>query len=307
MILFAAPAEFAAGKRSSGLATTRTGNAPAMSALEGLRAAAPSTAEALNAALPLSMLPNPAAAPFVLARGNAVDRERATVCLASAIYYEAATEPIDGQRAVAQVVLNRLRDPAFPKTVCGVVYQGSERTTGCQFTFTCDGSLARAPVALYWNRARQVAEQALAGSVYKAVGRATHYHTDWVVPYWSSSLVKVAVVGSHIFYRWKGDWGAGLSFARYAGMEPDVAERGKRLGFGVPVAGLAAAPGPATGTGGLLQAALERQAAASPRLRWTLTAPGRSEDPGLAGTAPSQTRTADASLGDGPAIAGTSM
>ncbi|MGJ3626051.1 cell wall hydrolase [Sphingomonas sp. MMS24-JH45] len=84
-----------------------------------------------------------------------------------------------------QVVLNRLRHPAFPKTVCGVVFQGAERSTGCQFTFTCDGALARQPSPLAWDRARKVAAAALAGAVYRPVGYATHYHTDWVVPYWS--------------------------------------------------------------------------------------------------------------------------
>jgi spore germination cell wall hydrolase CwlJ-like protein len=74
-------------------------------------------------------------------------------CLTAAIYYEAASEPDDGQRAVAQVVLNRVAHPAYPKTVCGVVYQGSERGTGCQFTFTCDGALARKPSRYFWDRA----------------------------------------------------------------------------------------------------------------------------------------------------------
>ncbi len=190
------------------------------------RDVAPQDAVALNAAVPVSELPNPAARAFNFAPSSLADKDRALHCLTQAIYYEAATEPLDGQRAVAQVVLNRARHPAYPNSVCGVVFQGSERTTGCQFTFTCDGSLARAPIAPYWGRARAVAEAALAGFVYKPVGWATHYHTNWVVPYWSSSLVKAAVVGTHIFYRWTGGWGTGPAFRnRYAGVEPTVRGR----------------------------------------------------------------------------------
>jgi len=96
---------------------------------------------------------------------STIDRSRALTCLTAAIYYEAASEPDDGQRAVAQVVLNRVAHPSYPNTVCGVVYQGSERDTGCQFTFTCDGALARKPSRYFWDRAEKVAREALAGYV----------------------------------------------------------------------------------------------------------------------------------------------
>ncbi len=196
---------------------------PAPEPLRFREGIAPTDAVAINAAVPIADLPNPPARAFAFSPSSLSDRERALQCLAQAVYYEAATEPLDGQRAVAQVVLNRLRHPAYPNTVCGVVYQGSERATGCQFTFTCDGALARAPIAPYWGRAREVAEAALAGYVHKPVGWATHYHTNWVVPYWSSSLVKIANVGTHIFYRWTGGWGTGPAFRdRYAGVEPSV-------------------------------------------------------------------------------------
>jgi spore germination cell wall hydrolase CwlJ-like protein len=139
-------------------------------------------------------------------------------CLTAAVYYEAAGEGEGGQRAVAQVVLNRVRHPAFPARVCDVVYQGSERRTGCQFTFTCDGSLARRPNRAGWDRARKVAGEALAGAVDAAVGMATHYHANWVVPYWAPGLDKIAAVGAHIFYRWPGYWGRRQAFTqRYAG------------------------------------------------------------------------------------------
>ena len=181
-------------------------------------------ARAYNDQIPFSTAPNPAARPFRFA-GTGDDRARALDCLASAVLYEAGDDT-KGERAVAQVVLNRLRHPAFPKTVCGVVFEGSERSTGCQFSFTCDGAVTRwKPSEGGWRRARQVAELALSGSVYKAVGYATHYHTDWVVPYWQSSLVKLAAVGSHLFFRWEGWWGTPPAFGRrQAAGEPAIAQ-----------------------------------------------------------------------------------
>lgn len=187
-----------------------------------VQAIAPETALQINAALPLDHGPNPAARPFKAPAVQSVAYARALECLTQAIYYEAAREPVDGQRAVAQVVLNRVRHPAYPSSVCGVVYQGSERDTGCQFTFTCDGSLARAPMRSYWDRARKIAHEALLGYVHAPVGNATHYHTNYVVPYWASSLKKSAVIATHIFYRWAGGWGLPAAFGqRYAGKEAD--------------------------------------------------------------------------------------
>ncbi len=133
-------------------------------------------------------------------RGGPAARLQATECLATAALYEAGDDR-DGQRAVIQVVLNRVRARGFPKTVCGVVYQGARRTTGCQFSFSCDGSRTRRPETTGWDQARRAARRGLDGFVYAPVGRATHYHTDWLVPYWRQSLVKVAVVHSHIFYQ----------------------------------------------------------------------------------------------------------
>jgi spore germination cell wall hydrolase CwlJ-like protein len=156
-------------------------------------------------------------------RADSGTRDRALECLTQAVYYEAATENSDGQRAVAQVVLNRMRHPGFPPTVCGVVYQGSELPTGCQFTFTCDGSLAREPIPSVWARARKVAMDALAGHVFAPVGHATHYHADYVLPYWADSLAKQVQIGHHIFYRLKGGLGTDAAFSqRYAGKEPDL-------------------------------------------------------------------------------------
>ena len=155
---------------------------------------------------------------------SGVDRSRAAECLTAAVYYEAASEPDQGQRSVAQVVLNRVAHPSYPNTVCGVVYQGSERTTGCQFSFTCDGSLARRPSAFFWQRARRVAETALSGSVEPSVGLATHYHTVAIHPYWAPSLNYITTVGAHKFYRFKGRAGEPGTFRfAYAGGEPMAA------------------------------------------------------------------------------------
>lgn len=184
-----------------------------------MRAVTPETARAINAAVPFVAGPIAPAPPFRFT-GPASERERALTCLASALWYEAGDDAI-GQQAVAQVVLNRLRHPAYPKSVCGVVFQGSERKTGCQFTFTCDGALTRRPSAEAWTHARAVAGKALDGFVLKAVGTATHYHTDWVVPYWSATLDKIAMVHTHIFFRWRGGWGQPGAFVRrYQGPEP---------------------------------------------------------------------------------------
>lgn len=140
-------------------------------------------------------------------------------CLTQAVYYEAANEPELGKRAVAQVVLNRLRHPAFPNTVCGVVYEGATSPV-CQFSFTCDGALLRAPMPRQWGEARRVAEAALAGSVVPEVGSATNYHADYVLPRWAFTLGKLRQIGAHIFYRFPGRVGSAATFTdHWAGVE----------------------------------------------------------------------------------------
>ncbi|WP_294296631.1 cell wall hydrolase [uncultured Sphingomonas sp.] len=182
---------------------------------------APQDARAFNATVPFSTDPNPAARPFRLT-GTPESQARAIDCLAAGVIYEAGDDA-SGEKAVAQVVLNRVRHPAFPKTVCGVVFQGSERRTGCQFTFTCDGAMLRAVYPAAWERARAVARMALNGTVDARVGHATHYHTDWVVPYWSSSLDKIVAVDTHLFFRWSGWWGTPPAFrGGYTGVEPVI-------------------------------------------------------------------------------------
>ena len=163
----------------------------------------------------------PVAGRYVFHGVTAQDSARALQCLTTAIYYEAASESDDGMRGVAQVVLNRVRHPSFPNSVCGVVFQGSERTTGCQFSFACDGAMARAPSSGPWIRARRVAAEALSGKVFPSVGLATHYHTQAIWPYWGKTLVMTNVIGAHIFHRWRGRWGEIAAFRQpYSGREP---------------------------------------------------------------------------------------
>lgn len=156
-------------------------------------------ARVANAAIPFVDGRLKPAAPFHF-RGKLAAREQATECLATAAVYEAGDDE-RGQKAVIQVVLNRVRLPSYPKTVCGVVYQGASRSTGCQFSFSCDGSRTRRPEHLGWEAARRAAKRALSGRVFRPVGTATHYHTDWIMPYWIGSLDKIAQIDSHIFYR----------------------------------------------------------------------------------------------------------
>jgi hypothetical protein len=177
-------------------------------------------ARQFNLKLPFVPAVGPAATPFYLVGKTPNDAARAQHCLALAVYHEAASEPIQGQYAVAQVVLNRVRHPAWPHSVCGVVFQGAERATGCQFTFTCDGALNKKPSGRPWLIAQGVAGAALNGYVTPAVGYATHYHTEWVAPRWAPSLSKLKQIGAHIFYTWKGGGGTPAAFrVPYAGTE----------------------------------------------------------------------------------------
>ncbi len=201
-----------------------------------------------------------AARPFYAPAGGLTGM-RAQECLAQAVWYEAASESEAGQRAVAQVVLNRVANPAWPSSVCGVVYQGSERSTGCQFTFTCDGSLARRPGGASWARAQRIASEALSGSVYAPVGLATHYHTLWVDPYWASSLDHIGTIGAHRFYRSRGSMGQASAFtSAYAGFEPAVSGRTAPPSL-TPVAEPAAVPGRPAIAYDLDPAPLKKQAA----------------------------------------------
>ena len=168
---------------------------------------------------PVSALPSalthvsaPAAQPFRFADGGPLEATRDLACLTDAVYYEARGEGASGQAAVAQVVLNRVRHPAFPKSVCGVVFQRAVGGYGCQFSFVCDGSMRHAREPAAWRRAEEIAARALDGAVMTSIGNATHFHVAGIDPGWGSHLLRVAQVGLHVFYRFGGSAGRPGSF-----------------------------------------------------------------------------------------------
>jgi spore germination cell wall hydrolase CwlJ-like protein len=129
-------------------------------------------------------------------------------CLASGIYFEARGETLKGQAAVAQVILNRVRNPAYPGTICGVVYQNEDWRNRCQFSFACDHIRDRVNSRYHWKVAREVALAVTAGKIWlPEVGSATHYHAVYVHPAWARSMEKLGRIGRHVFYRtYGGGW-----------------------------------------------------------------------------------------------------
>ncbi|MFQ5563844.1 MAG: cell wall hydrolase [Parvularculaceae bacterium] len=122
-------------------------------------------------------------------------------CLTEAMYFEARSEPRVGQLAVADVVLNRVASPVYPNSICEVVYQGAERRTGCQFSFTCDGSLKGRVSKRKWKEIDDLSVAVLSGVRAPVSRNATHYHATYVSPPWAETLTPTATVGSHKFYR----------------------------------------------------------------------------------------------------------
>ena len=179
-----------------------------------------------------SRLPSAAASrrsparPFVLPESSD-SATRALECLTAAVYYEARSEDESGQRAVAQVVLNRVRHYAYPSSVCGVVFQGPMRSGGgCQFSFTCDGSLRQRRDQYAWDQAKRIAGDALSGRVEETVGWATHYHTQAVRPVWRRAMDTAATIGRHVFYTMSGSAGAAPAFVRRSSsLEPGTFRR----------------------------------------------------------------------------------
>lgn len=147
---------------------------------------------------------------------NAERVQRDFECLSRAIFYEAGRERTAGQFAVAEVILNRVDHELYPNSICDVIYQGTDRETGlsvygtrksCQFSFTCDGSEDRAPRGRYWDKSQAVARHVLLRMAPPVTAGATHYHADYVAPYWAPRLVHTRTIGTHIFYRFpqRGD------------------------------------------------------------------------------------------------------
>jgi spore germination cell wall hydrolase CwlJ-like protein len=122
-------------------------------------------------------------------------------CLATAIYFESRGEPIAGQVAVAEVILNRVDSRAFPKTVCGVTTQGAGSGGGCQFSYACDGRSDAMTSAGPRARAEKIAALMLAGRARTVTDGATHFHNTSVRPGWSRNLTRTAAIGHHVFYR----------------------------------------------------------------------------------------------------------
>lgn len=131
------------------------------------------------------------------------EKAKQTQCLATAIYYEARSETLAGQKAVGEVVLNRVSSKHFPDTVCDVVYEGAERKTGCQFSFTCDGSMETIPSGKAWNRSQTIAQHLILGAHKPTTSRSTHYHTTDINPVWAANLKSTRIIGSHAFYKFK--------------------------------------------------------------------------------------------------------
>jgi hypothetical protein len=130
------------------------------------------------------------------------DAARQQRCLAEAIYFESRSEPEDGQAAVAQVVLNRVRSGNYPANVCGVVYQDRNRPFACQFSFACEGKSLRIEEPGPWATAVRIAQDVVSGAAYNPqVGEAVNYHANYVMPYWASTLQRVDRIGHHIFYK----------------------------------------------------------------------------------------------------------
>ncbi|WP_417671896.1 cell wall hydrolase [Roseibium sp.] len=129
-------------------------------------------------------------------------------CLAEAIYFEARGESEEGQVAVAQVVLNRVKNPSYPDTICGVVYQNKHKRNRCQFSFACDGIKDRITQPKSWKTAERLAKDVIGGTRYlKMVDASTHYHANYVAPRWRKSMAKRGQIGLHIFYKtYAGGW-----------------------------------------------------------------------------------------------------
>ncbi len=211
-----------AASRASGTTTTGVGSTPTVPRAVALSsttpapadaapveiAAAPVSAEGLAAlrarepAVTVMIKPDEGERPSyasLITPENMTKEER---CLAEAVYFEARSEPEDGQAAVAQVVLNRVKSGLYPTSICGVVYQNRHRAFACQFSFACENRSLRITEPEPWKTAVRVAREVTYGQTYNTeVGGATHYHANYVRPYWAKRLEKMDVIGRHIFYK----------------------------------------------------------------------------------------------------------
>ncbi len=212
------PAAAAAGSTGAARGPSRLsgqGTTPATGRAVALSSATPAPTDAIPmqiAAAPVSLprlpglpgLPTPEPRPSYADLFAGTDAEREQRCLAEVVYFEARSEPEEGRAAVAQVVLNRARSGLYPASVCGVVYQNRNRHLACQFTFACEGKALRITEPDAWEAAKRIARDVREGRTYLAdVGGSTHYHADYVTPYWARRLKRMDVIGRHIFYQLK--------------------------------------------------------------------------------------------------------
>ena len=183
------------------------GATPKVSRAEALSSTTPAPADGAPIAMNLR-LPNATAVPRIAGRpsyasllvGDRGTRERR--CLAEAVYFEARSEPEEGQAAVAQVVLNRATSGLYPASICGVVYQNRTHYKACQFSFACEGKSLRVTEMDSWHTATRIADAVIGGQTYVSdVGGSTHYHANYVRPGWARRLVKMDVIGHHVFYK----------------------------------------------------------------------------------------------------------
>ena len=216
------PEDAAVGERPSGATIAMQpaafrerllqGATPKVARAEALASATPAPADGApvlaSFAAPLPSGPNLSSVPGIglrpnfaaLLAGERGARERK--CLAEAVYFEARSEPEEGQAAVAQVVLNRATSGLYPPSVCGVVYQNRTHHKACQFSFACEGKALRVTEPEAWHTAERIADEVVQGKTYLSdVGGATHYHAKYVRPAWARRLVKMDVIGHHIFYK----------------------------------------------------------------------------------------------------------
>lgn len=207
------PAAAAAGSTGSGRSiSTGDGASPTVARAWALSSATPAPFDDIPmevAAAPVSRLGpgfvgNDDIQPNYTALVSPANWEREKQCLAEVVYFEARSEPPEGQAAVAQVVLNRVRSGLYPSSICGVVYQNRHRHLACQFTFACEGRALHINELGPWAQAKRIADEVLEGKTYLSeVGGSTHYHANYVRPYWAKRLKRMDVIGRHIFYKLK--------------------------------------------------------------------------------------------------------
>jgi spore germination cell wall hydrolase CwlJ-like protein len=218
----AGASQLTAASRASGSSTTGVGSTPTVPRAVALSSTTPAPADAIPVEIAAAPVSEQGLAALRARGGMSVvpkqDEDRPSYasliepenlnkeerCLAEAIYFEARSEPEDGQAAVAQVVLNRVRSGLYPTSVCGVVYQNRNRRFACQFSFACEGKSLRINEADSWKTAVRIAREVTFGQTYNEdVGAATHYHASYVRPFWAKRLKKMDVIGRHIFYKLK--------------------------------------------------------------------------------------------------------